>query len=123
MVTRILVVDDTRAIRDAVRLYLEPECDLEICGEAENGKLAIDRVRELEPDVVLLDLSMPVMNGLDAARIIKSITPGIHILMLTLHTYPGLALEARKVGIDRVLSKDGSVGPDVLQAVRTVMAA
>ncbi len=122
MATRVPVVDDTRAIRDAVRRYFEPERDLVICGEAENGELAIDRVRELEPDVVLLDLSMPVMNGLDAARVIKSIAPATHILMLTLHNYPALALEARKVGIDRVLSKDGSAGAEVLQAVRTVMA-
>jgi DNA-binding NarL/FixJ family response regulator len=121
LVTKILVVDDTLAIRDAVRRYLEQERDLEICGEAENGKLAIDRVRELEPDVVLLDLAMPVMNGLDAARAIKSIAPDTHILMLTLHTYPGLALEARKVGIDQVLSKEGPVGSELLQAVRTVM--
>jgi DNA-binding NarL/FixJ family response regulator len=121
MTTRILVVDDIPAIRRSVRSYLENETDWVICGEAENGKVAIDRVQELNPDVVLMDLSMPVMNGLDAARAIKAIAPDTHILMFTLHAHPYLAEEARKVGVDRVLSKAGAVGPDVLHAVRTLL--
>jgi DNA-binding NarL/FixJ family response regulator len=91
---RILVVDDAPAIRRSVRLYLEQEGNWIICGEAENGKVAIDRVRELRPDVVILDLSMPVMNGLEAARVIKTIAPGTRILMFTRHTYPYLSEEA-----------------------------
>jgi DNA-binding NarL/FixJ family response regulator len=98
---RLLVVDDIPAIRQYMRLYLEQEADWIICGEAENGKVAIDRVQELRPDVVILDLSMPVMNGLDAARAIKAISPGTHILMFTLYTFPNLLDEARKVGMIR----------------------
>jgi DNA-binding NarL/FixJ family response regulator len=123
MPAKILVVDDVAAIRRSMRVYLEQESDLEICGEAENGKVAIDMVQELQPDVVILDLSMPVMNGLDAARVIKAIAPGTHIVMFTLHSYPHLLDEARKIGIERVLSKAGSVGTDVLQAVRTALVA
>ena len=67
MTTRILVVDDTPAIRRSLRFYIESETDWEICGEAENGKVAIERVQELKPDVVILDLSMPVLNGVEAA--------------------------------------------------------
>jgi DNA-binding NarL/FixJ family response regulator len=118
---RILVVDDVPSIRQSLRLCLEQEAGWVICGEAENGKVAIDRVQELRPDVVIIDLSMPVMNGLDAARAIKAIAPGIHILMFTLHTYPYLVDEARKVGIDRVLSKSDFAGPELLQAVRTLV--
>jgi len=118
---RILVVDDVPAIRHSMRLYLEQEAGWVICGEAENGKVAIDRVLELQPDVVILDLSMPVMNGLDAARAIKAVAPGTHILMFTLHSYPYLLDEARKVGIDQVLSKADSAGADLLQAVRTLV--
>jgi two-component system, NarL family, response regulator NreC len=118
---RILVVDDIPAIRHSMRLYLEQEADWVICGEAENGKVAIERVQELRPDVVILDLSMPVMNGLDAAREIKAIAPSTHILMFTLHTYPYLLDEARKAGIDQVLSKADSVGTELLQAVRTLI--
>jgi DNA-binding NarL/FixJ family response regulator len=118
---RILVVDDAPAIRRSLRLYLEQEGNWIICGEAENGKVAIDRVRELRPDVVILDLSMPVMNGLEAARVIKTIAPGTRILMFTLHVYPCLSEEARKAGIDHVLSKTDSKGGELLQAVHTLV--
>ena len=121
MTVKILVVDDVPAIRRSMRLYLEQESEWTICGEAENGKVAIDRVRELQPDVVILDLSMPVMNGLEAARAIKTIAPGTRILMFTLHTYPHLSDEARKVGIDHVLSKAESTGGELLQAVRALV--
>ena len=123
MTTRILVVDDMQVIRRSLRLYLEQDADLVVCGEAENGKSAVERVQELQPDVVVLDLSMPVMNGLDAARLIKAIAPGTHILMFTLHTYPQLLEEARKIGIANVLPKDRAAGTDVLNAVRSLRAA
>jgi DNA-binding NarL/FixJ family response regulator len=80
MATRILIVDDTPAVRRSVRLYIEAETDWKICGEAENGKVAVEMVRNLHPDVVLLDLSMPVMNGLEAARQIAAMAPQVHIL-------------------------------------------
>jgi DNA-binding NarL/FixJ family response regulator len=117
----ILVVDDLPAIRHSMRLHLEQQADWAICGEAENGKAAVDRVQELRPDVVILDLSMPVMNGLDAARAIKAIAPTTHILMSTLHTYPYLLDEARKVGIDQVLSKADAVGTALRRAVRSLV--
>jgi DNA-binding NarL/FixJ family response regulator len=123
MTARILVVDDMQVIRRSLRLYLEQDADLEVCGEAENGKAAVERVEELHPDVVLLDLSRPVMNGLDAARAIKAIAPHTHILMFTLHTYPQLLDEARKVGITDVLSKGNAAGSEVLTAVRSLIAA
>jgi len=66
---------------------------------------------------------MPVMNGLDAARAIKAISPDTHILMFTLHFYPQLVEEARKVGIANVLSKGSSAGSDVLNALRSLRAA
>jgi two-component system, NarL family, nitrate/nitrite response regulator NarL len=123
MAPRILVVDDTQAIRRSLRLRIETETDWEICGEAENGRDAIERVKELQPDVVLLDLSMPVMNGLDAARRIKAIAPSTHILMFTLHTYPQLLDEARKVGIANVVSKSDAAGPNLVRALRSLLAA
>ena len=123
MAPKILVVDDTLAIRRSLRLRIETETDWEICGEAENGREAIERVKELHPDVVLLDLSMPVMNGLDAARRIKAIAPRTHILMFTLHTYPQLLDEARKAGIANVVSKSDAAGPNLLRALRSLLAA
>jgi DNA-binding NarL/FixJ family response regulator len=123
MALRILVVDDTQAIRRSLRLRIETETDWEVCGEAENGRDAIERVKELQPDVVLLDLSMPVMNGLDAALRIKAIAPRTHIVMFTLHTYPQLLDEARKVGITNVVSKSDAAGPNLLRALRSLLAA
>ena len=123
MSPRILLVDDTQAIRRSLRLHIEKETDWEICGEAENGRDAIERVKELEPDLVLLDLSMPVMNGLDAARRIKAIAPRTHIVMFTLHSYPQLVDEARKVGIANVVSKADAAGPNLLRALRSLLAA
>lgn len=120
MTTKILVVDDVAAIRHSLRFFLEQEAGWTIC-EAENGKVAIDRVQELRPDVVLLDLSMPVMNGLDAARAIKAIAPRTRMLMFTLHTHPHLVDEARKVGITRVLSKASTQGSEVVHAVRSLL--
>jgi DNA-binding NarL/FixJ family response regulator len=121
MTARILVVDDVPSIRQSMRSCLEQEAGWVICGEAENGKIAVDQAQELRPDVVIVDLSMPIMNGLDAARAIEAIAPGTHILMFTLHTYPYLTDEASKVGIDQVLSKAESGGPELLQAVRTLV--
>ncbi|MGC1650189.1 MAG: response regulator, partial [Candidatus Sulfotelmatobacter sp.] len=65
---RILIVDDSAIIRHSIRICIEHNTDWEVCGEAENGKVAIEKVRQLRPDVVTLDWQMPVMNGLEAAR-------------------------------------------------------
>jgi DNA-binding NarL/FixJ family response regulator len=103
--TRILIVDDSSAIRQAVRCLIEQRPDWEVCGEADNGQTAIDKFRELSPDFVVLDLSMPVMNGLDAARQISVIDPAVPLLMCTLFQSEQLVSEARKAGIGGVLSK------------------
>ena len=123
MATKILLVDDTPAIRRALRLCIETESDWEVCGEAENGKVAVELVRTLQPDVVLMDLSMPVMNGLEAARRIVAIAPRIPILMFTLHAYPELMEDARNLGIRDVISKSEGVGSHVIHAIRSVLAA
>ena len=80
-------------------------------------------VRNLHPNVVLLDLSMPVMNGLEAARQIAAMAPQVHILMFTLHAYPELVQDARNAGIKDVISKSEAVGSNVLHAIRSVLAA
>lgn len=123
LMATILIVDDAPAIRRSLRGYLEQETPWKICGEAENGKAAVEEVQKLHPDVVLLDLSMPVMNGLDAARAIRAIAPGTHMLMFTLHTYPQLMDEARQAGIARVISKASADTSEVLDALRSLLAA
>jgi DNA-binding NarL/FixJ family response regulator len=123
MATKILVVDDAPDIRRSLRFCIEEETSWEICGEAENGKVAVEMVRELHPDVVLLDLSMPVMNGLEAARQIGAIAPQVQILMFTLHAYPQLVEDARNAGIRDVISKSEAVASNVLHAIRSMLAA
>ena len=123
MPAKILLVDDTAAIRRALRLYIETETNWKIVGEAENGKIAVEMVQELRPDIVLLDLSMPIMNGLEAARQISAIAPETRMLMFTLHAYPHLLGEARKAGIRDVISKSDEVGTTVLTAIRALLAA
>ena len=71
MAKTILIVDDNTHIRLALCELFKRESDFEVCGEAENGKQAIDKALTLHPDLIVLDLSMPVMNGLDAARVFK----------------------------------------------------
>jgi DNA-binding NarL/FixJ family response regulator len=64
---------------------MEQNTDWQVCGEAENGQVAIEKTKQLDPDLIILDLAMPIMNGLDAARHIAGFAPGIAILLLTMH--------------------------------------
>ncbi len=120
MPTNILLVDDSSAVRRALRAVIETQTNWQVAGEAENGLEAIDKFRELSPDVVILDLSMPRMNGLDAARHIRAISPSVRILLFTLHAYPYLVEDARKIGINQVVLKDNAAL--LLGAVRSALA-
>ncbi len=102
---RILIVDDHAAIRRAVSRLIQDVPGFEVCGEAENGSIGIEKAKQLKPDVIVLDLSMPVMNGLDAARILRSVMPAIPILMYTAFTNSSLANEALAAGVSKVASK------------------
>jgi DNA-binding NarL/FixJ family response regulator len=104
----VLVVDDNPTIRRLIRSFIEQDGDWEVCGEAENGQRAIEKVREIHPDIVILDLQMPVMNGLEAARQIALIAPHTAMLMLTMHCSEQLQRDAKAVGIKSVLSKSDS---------------
>ena len=108
MSIKVLIVDDSLAIRQAVRSCIESNTDWQVCGEAEDGKAAIDLVRRLNPDLLVLDLSMPVMNGLEAAREIAAIAPKTRIVLFTAHDCEQLLRDAQNVGIKAVLPKDGA---------------
>jgi YesN/AraC family two-component response regulator len=84
---RILIVDDHRAARTTLRELLDWH-SFQVCGDAQNGKEAVERVIELKPDIVLLDINMPVMNGIAAAQEIRRIAPGTKIVFLTVHDTP-----------------------------------
>ena len=81
MAKAVLIVDDNGLIRHALCEMFKREADFEVCGEAENRKEAIEKAQELRPDLIVLDLSMPVMNGLDAARVLKRLMPTVPLIM------------------------------------------
>ena len=89
MPARILVVDDNAAARTAIRSLLDLN-SFQVCGEAKDGKEALKKVGELKPDIVLLDINMPVMNGIQAALEIRRFTPETKIVFFTIHESPAL---------------------------------
>lgn len=123
MSSNILVVDDSQHMRQAIRLAIELHTDWTVCGEAENGAIAITLVKTLKPQLVILDFSMPVMNGLDAARGISAISPGMPMVMLTMHYSHSLVQEAQKVGITHVFPKGDGFTETVFEAMRAMLPA
>src|SRR5580765_2173696 len=119
MAARILLVDDFQGIRRGVRSLLLRE-PVEICGEAENGREAIERVRELHPDLVLLDLMMPVMDGMAAAHEIHRIAPATKILFFTIEDSPEAVAAARRIGADGLIPKSAA-GTELIPAINRLL--
>jgi DNA-binding NarL/FixJ family response regulator len=119
---RILIADDHDVVRRMMRLTLEGHEGWEVCGEASNGLEAIESVATLKPDLVILDLAMPVMDGLRAAREISLAAPQLPILMHTNHGSEAVEIEAKKNGVRQVVSKDGDVN-EFLRVIEELLAA
>src|ERR1700730_7917655 len=110
---RILVIDDGDSVRDIIRIFLERE-GFEVCGEAADGVEAIEQAKKLKPDLIVLDLAMPRMNGVEAASILKQTMPDVPIVLLTLYQKllgPSLA---SAIGVKAVIDK--TAGMDKLVA-------
>jgi DNA-binding NarL/FixJ family response regulator len=101
----ILIVDDSLIIRKALCELFESEGDFEVCGDAENGKEAVAKAQALHPELVILDLSMPVMNGLDATRVLKRLMPEVQVVMFSGHCDPFTEREAFSAGVSALVSK------------------
>jgi CheY-like chemotaxis protein len=101
----ILIVDDSAVVRRTLRSCFEQNTEWTVCGEAVNGQDAIEKAQQLRPDLIILDLSMPVMNGLDAARALKRVSPSVELLMFTSFKYPQLEREAVAAGCTAVIAK------------------
>jgi two-component system chemotaxis response regulator CheY len=112
----VLIVDDNASIRRALCGLFEREADFEVCGEAENGKVAVEKAQELSPDLIVLDLSMPVMNGLDAARVLKRLMPTVPLIMFSAFGDGSVRYQARLVGISEVVSKSEHASVLILKA-------
>jgi len=105
---KILIADDNVHIRQVLRPLIEGHEDWDVCAEAEDGVQAVKRAKQFKPDLIILDLAMPELNGIEAARQISKALPGVPILMLTLYATPLVEKEAEKVGVQRVISKSTS---------------
>ena len=101
----ILVADDNEIVRREICRLLLRETECEVCGEAEHGLDAIEKAQQLHPNLIILDLSMPVMNGIDAARILRLRMPTVPIIMFTSYTSTFLKEEMRSAGVTEVVSK------------------
>ncbi len=116
---RVLIVDDHAILRDGIRSLLERQDGIRVVGEASNGREALARVGEFEPDIVLMDVAMPVMDGLEATRRLKETHPEVRVLILTQHDsqeYVAPLLQAGASGY--VLKRSG--GREVVTAIRQV---
>jgi len=113
---QVLIADDNRIVRRILRSFLTRRRDLEVCGEAENGREAVEKTRALKPDLVLLDLVMPEMNGVEAASLLKQSMPDVPIILFTMYSESIGEHLATAIGIDAVLSK-----PDGLTTLSKVV--
>ncbi len=118
-VIRVLIVDDHAVVREGIRHVLSADADFDVIGEAAGGTAAVELAESLRPDVVVLDLSMPDLPGLDAARQIRELVPGIAILVLSIHDHPEYVLRSIEAGTQGYLRKDSSPS-ELRNAIRAV---
>jgi DNA-binding NarL/FixJ family response regulator len=119
MKLRVLIADDHGVVRKGLRLLLEQYSELEVVGEAVNGRDVIKLAAELRPQVILMDVAMPLLNGIEAAEQIRKVNSNIGIIMLTMHADEGYVLRALNAGVKGYLLKE-SAEDDLLRAVQTV---
>jgi len=116
---RVLLVDDHTLFREGIRSLLESQPDIKIISEAEDGHTAVKLALDLEPDLVLMDINMPLLNGLDCAQKIKRKKPEIQILILTMHENEEYIRNALAIGASGYILKDASA-EELITAVRSV---
>ncbi len=116
---RILIADDHEIVRQGIIQICTSEPDMEVVGQASNGYKACELALQLDPDVIILDINMPVMDGVEATRQLMSCMPGIGIIILTMHQQDQYAFEAIKAGARAFLLKDTD-SDTLIQAIRTV---
>jgi DNA-binding NarL/FixJ family response regulator len=114
---RVLLADDHRLLRDAFSRLLESEC--EVVGAVADGRAVLTEAARLEPDIVVLDVAMPLLNGLDAARQLRQAMPKVKVIFLTMNEDPDIAAEAFRVGASGFLLKN-SAASELVQAIREV---
>jgi DNA-binding NarL/FixJ family response regulator len=121
MSVKILLADDHKIMRDGLRALIEKRPDLQVVAEAENGQAAVKLNRKFRPDVILMDINMPDLNGIDASRQIVQEFPDSKIIAFSMHTDHQFVVGALKAGVSGYLQKD-SAFEELAQAIRTVVA-
>jgi DNA-binding NarL/FixJ family response regulator len=116
----VLIVDDSAVIRRMLRSWLETHKEWHVCDEAENGQVAVEKARKLQPDVVILDYQMPVMNGIEAAQQIRTLAPKTAMLLFTMHKSQSLVQDAYAAGIRDVVIKSEGVADQLVTRLRDV---
>lgn len=116
---KLILVDDHAMVRSGLRMLLEAQTDMEIVEEAENGFEAVEKVQALKPDVVLMDVQMPELNGIDATREIKKVAPETAVLALTIYEDDQYFFEMLKAGASGYIPKRAAPD-DLVAAIRTV---
>jgi DNA-binding NarL/FixJ family response regulator len=119
MSIRVLLVDDHKIVRDGLRSLLAKQMDIEVVGEAENGREALDQARELRPDVVVMDIGMRELNGIEATRQVAQEVPGVRVIALSMHSDRRYVADMLAAGASGYLLKDGAFDELVL-AIRSV---
>jgi DNA-binding NarL/FixJ family response regulator len=117
----ILIADDSANVRYVIREFLKDVPDLEICGEAVNGLDAIEKAKKLKPNLVLLDLSMPKMNGIEVASILKKAMPDVLIVLFTMYSNNISKALVSTIGVDAVLTKPDGMR-QIVDTVNAVLA-
>lgn len=116
---RVLLADDHAVVRRGFRLILDSQADLEVIGEVANGREAVAAAQELQPDVIVMDVTMPELNGIEATRRIAEIAPRARVLALSMHKDAVYVREILRAGAKGYLLKDSEEG-DLIAAVRSV---
>jgi DNA-binding NarL/FixJ family response regulator len=116
---KILLADDHETVREGIKMIINSQTDMQVIGEASNGHVAVQKAEELQPDIIIMDISMPELNGLKATVKLKRTCPDIKILTLTRHTDDGYLQELLKAGANGYVLKQ-SASTELLRAIRTV---
>lgn len=112
----VFLADDHTIVRQGLAKLLEVEPHFKVVGEAENGRQAVSMVEALKPEIVIMDISMPLLNGIEATRLIKKICPQTKVIILSMHTHDRYIDELINLGVSGYLLKD-STGADIIQAI------
>jgi DNA-binding NarL/FixJ family response regulator len=116
---RLLIVDDHAILREGLRALLEREADMQVVGEAEDGRVAVELARQLKPDVVLMDIAMPLLNGIEATRQIKCLDYPIEVLVLSMYDDESYIRQSLSAGAIGYILKD-AIARELIDAIRAV---